>query len=98
MTFYKVVETAAGETVAHLKHVGDVIVEPEARDTQVRVDKVITQYIENNHTMGWGPVDKRTVYKVGEVTEADEVNTDVSIVSASGLHAFTEKDAALSWM
>lgn len=99
VTLYKVVETKVGQTIAHLKHIGDVIVEPkDVSDTRVRVDKVLTEYIENNRTTAWGPVDKRTVYSVGEVTEADEVNTDVSIVSGAGLHAFREKDAALKWM
>lgn len=98
MTYYKIVQTHDGPSVAHLTTDGldTELVEP--KDEQVRADKFRTEYIENNQPMGWGPVDGRTEYRIGEVTEADELNRDESAVSAAGLHAFTNRQDALDWM
>lgn len=100
MKLYKVVQTDKGPTIAHLLSgpTDATLVFPDDRETQVRADRLLVEYIENNENMGWGPVDGRTVYKIGEVTEAHSLNEDESVVSGAGLHAFTEREDARKWM
>lgn len=99
MKVYKVVDTNDGPTIAHLQ-VPDsaTTVQPEADDSRLRADKLRTKYIENLTSTSWGPVDQRTVYSIGEVTEADAFDSDPQTVSGAGLHAFKERDDAEAWM
>lgn len=99
MTVYKVVDTDDGPTIAHLQ-VPDsaTTVKPKANDSRLRADRLRTEYIENLTSTAWGPVDQRTVYSIGEVTRADALETDESVVSGAGLHVFRERDDAVAWM
>lgn len=96
---YKIVDSPSGHTVAQLNLVeGCRCLSPETSDSQVRANKVLTVYIENNEPEGWGPVDSRTVYRVGAVTESHDFNDDETTVSGAGIHAFREREDALDWM
>lgn len=99
MTLYKVVDTPDGPSIAHLRLPDDAAtVEPDADDSRLRADRLLVEYIENLTRTAWGPVDQRTVYSIGEVTRADALETDESVVSGAGLYAFKERDDAVAWM
>lgn len=96
---YKVVKTANGPTVAHLVFPdGCTVVRPEADDSRLRVDRARTEFIEDMESTAWGPVDERTVYSIGEVTEAEQLDEDPEVVSGAGLHAFEKRQDAVKWM
>jgi|APHM01.1.fsa_nt_gi hypothetical protein len=100
MTYYKVVQSDSGPTIAHLSLPSAAATcRPNcANDSRLRASALLVEWLENNEPMGWGPVDGRTVYKVGEVTEATGLNDDPSIVSGEGLHLFGERKDAADWM
>lgn len=97
--FYKIVDSPSGHTVAQLDLVeGGRTVSPDTGDSQIRANKVLTVYLENSEPEGWGPVDNRTVYRVGAVTTAHEFIEDDTRVSGPGIHAFLDRQDALDWM
>jgi len=73
-------------------------VQTEADDSRLRADRLLVEHIENLTSTAWGPVDQRTVYSIGEVTRANTLETDESVVSGAGLHAFKDRDDAVTWM
>ncbi len=96
---YKIVQSDAGPTVAHLDiPIDATVVRPNADDSRLRADRLLVEFLENMETMGWGPVDERTVYSIGEVTEADDLDEDEEVVSGAGLHAFRDREDALDWL
>jgi hypothetical protein len=96
---YKIVQSDAGPTVAHLiVPESAVVIKPHVDDSHFRADRLLVEFLENMETMGWGPVDERTVYSVGEVTEVDDLDEDEEVVSGAGLHAFGDRGDALRWM
>lgn len=97
---YKVVQSAEGPTIAHLLTVSSTtLVKPaDADDSRVRADSLLVYHLENHEDVGWGPVDGRTVYQVGEQTEADNLDEDEETVSSAGLHAFEKREDAKRWM
>jgi len=99
MKVYKVVGTDDGPTICHLRVPCDATtVQPQVDDSRLRAEKLLTEYIENLKTTGWGVIDQRTVYSIGEITEADALETDESVVSGAGLHAFKKRKDAKKWM
>lgn len=97
--YYKVVQTTDGPTIAHLRVPKSATVcRPNKRDGQIRSSALEPFYLENNKSEGWGPVDERTVYKVGTIVEVDEINEDPTVVSGAGLHAFDNRKDAKKWM
>ncbi len=96
---FKVVDSNAGPTIAHLRPAdGATCVEPDTSDSRSRLDRVVTTWLENNESLGWGPVDGRTEYRIGKVTKAPTLNRDETVVSGAGLHVFNERDDAVNWM
>lgn len=98
-TFYKVVDTNSGLSIAHIDaRIANHVITPETDDSRVRVDTCMTTYIENNESLGWGPIDQRTTYQIGETTNAEDICTDETNVSGAGLHLFTNRTDAIAWM
>lgn len=97
--YYKVVDTDSGLSIAHVELTDDAeMVVPVGDKAKVRADELYVEFIENYCSEGWGPVDGRTMYRVGEVTAVDEFNDDESEVSGAGLHAFQYRRDAEKWM
>lgn len=96
---YKVVQTDDGPSIAHLHLPEDAAaVLPDTDDSRLRASALVPTYIENLTDTGWGPVDGRTIYRIGERTEAPTIDRDESTVSGAGLHAFRERSDAEAWM
>jgi hypothetical protein len=100
MTYYKVVQSDSGPTIAHLRLPSEAATcRPScANDSRLRASAVLVEWLENNEPMGWGPVDGRTAYKVGEVTAATGLDEDPSVVSGEGVHMFIDREDAEKWM
>jgi hypothetical protein len=100
MTYYKVVQSDTGPTIAHLTipEWATTCCPNEANDSRLRASAVRVTYLENNQAMGWGPIDGRTVYSIGTVTEATGLDEDPSIVSGKGIHLFNDREDAVDWM
>jgi hypothetical protein len=87
---YKVLQTDGGPEVAHLQlpEGAETMHEESGDDSRFRATRAVPVFIEGNHVMGWGPVDGRTVYRVGEETRAEN----------HGLYLFRKKVDAYTWM
>jgi len=89
-TVFKVVQTESGPRVAHLRlpEGTNTFHRETASDSRFRAERLLPIFIEGCHTVGWGPVDGRTIYRIGEITVSD----------GYGLHAFRKRRDAEKWM